>query len=148
VDGGPPNASDRLFVTDDGTGDLVLVRQSAVPNSGRVTVAPAVNTQLGDVVYQDVERVDVTPLDPVTGGTGTDFGGRVVVFQPDPFEMNDNRLISTEFSDLSTTNLNPNIDPGGFPGGEVPGVPGDEDWYSFDAVKTSTYRFDVRFDTI
>ena len=151
VDGGPPNASDRLVVRDDGTGDLVLVRQSAVPGSGSVTVAPAVNTVPGsDVIYQNVERVDVLPVDPVTGGTGTGAGGRVVVFQPDPFEMNDNRLIATDFSDLNKTILNPTIDPGGTTNtfGPGDGLPGDEDWYKFTPGQTSTFRFDVRFDTI
>jgi Ca2+-binding RTX toxin-like protein len=150
VDGGPGATADRLIVRDDGTGDLVLVRQSAVPGSGSVTVAPAVNTSIDDVQYENIERVDVLPVDPVTGGTGDSADGRVVVFQPDPFEMNDNRLVATDFTDLATTNLNPTIDPGSkaSPFHGDPPLPGDEDWYVYQATQTSTLRFDVRFDTI
>jgi hypothetical protein len=162
VDGGAPDASDRLIVRDDLLGDLVLVREASTPGSGRVTVAPAVNNttlavlpnvplvnqSIGDIVYTNIERLDINPVDPIHGGTGTDNGGRVVVFQADPFELNDNRLIPTEFSDLGTTNLNPTIDPGqsfAFPGSSIPG---DEDWYVFQPTKTSVYRLDALFNQI
>ena len=160
VDGGAPNASDRLIVRDDGTGDLVLVREAADGHSGRVTVAPVINTRFGDVVYENIEKLDILPFDPITGGTGTGGGGRVVVFQQDPFEHNDNRLIASEFSDLATTNLNPTIDPGGSVPLPLPlaapvplldgaaGIPGDEDWYVLQPTKTSTFRLTTRFDTI
>ena len=55
VDGGAPNASDRLIVQDEGIGDLVLVRQGAVAGSGRVTVAPVVNNLLGEIIYENME---------------------------------------------------------------------------------------------
>lgn len=162
VDGGAPDASDRLIVRDDSLGDLVLVREASTPGSGRVTVAPAVNNttlavlpnvplvnqSIGDIVYTNIERLDINPVDPIHGGTGTDNSGRVVVFQADPFELNDNRLIPTEFSDLGTTNLNPTIDPGqsfAFPDGAIPG---DEDWYAFQPTKTSVYRLDALFNQI
>ncbi|MGD9646193.1 MAG: DUF4214 domain-containing protein, partial [Pirellulales bacterium] len=151
VDGGAPDASDRLIVRDIGTGDLVLVRESSTPGSGRVTMAPAINTgiaALGDVVYTHIERLDVTPVNPITGGSGDDGGGRVVVFQADPFELNDNRLIPTEFSDLATTNLNPTIDPGESTAFGLPAIPGDEDWYVFQPTKTSVYRLDLIFNQI
>ena len=116
VDGDSPNSSDRLLVRDDGIGDLVLVRQAPDERSGRVTVAPTVNTSLGEVVYDDIERLDIVPIDPVTGGSGDPNNpGRIVVFQPDPFELNDNRLIPTDFTDLATTHRDPTIDPGGVP---------------------------------
>ncbi|MBX9788919.1 MAG: DUF4214 domain-containing protein [Pirellulales bacterium] len=152
VDGGAPDASDRLIVRDIGTGDLVLVRQASTPGSGRVTMAPAINngiTAQGDVVYTHIERVDVTPANSITGGTGADGKGRIVVFQADPFEMNDNRLIPTEFSDLATTNLNPTIDPGEDTNTfGLPQEPGDEDWYVFQPTKTSVYRLDLVFNQI
>ncbi|MCO6455897.1 MAG: hypothetical protein J5I93_11420 [Pirellulaceae bacterium] len=150
VDGGEPNASDRLVVRDDGDGDLVLVRQANDERSGRVTVAPAATlfsaTQAGagDVAYQGIERLDIVPVDPVSGGSGADGGGRVVVFQTDPFELNDNRLISTEFSDLTRIHRNPTIDPGA----GAFDLPGDEDWYEFRAPKIGTFRFDVYFDRL
>lgn len=160
VDGGAPSASDRLIVFDDGLGDVVLVRESSTPGSGRVTVAPTINL-LGDVVYDNVERVDImtrnaatgvtTPVNPITGVTGTDGAGRVIVFQADPFEMNDNLLTASEFTDLATTHLNPTIDPGGttIPGAApVPDLPGDEDWYSFVPSQTSTFQLGVRFNTV
>ncbi len=143
VDGGGPTASDSLVVRDAGLGDLVLVRQGADDRSGRITIAPARNSQLGEVVYRNIENVDITPLNGVTGGTGTDGLGRVLVFQPDDFEMNDNRLIATQIYDLQTTNRNPTIDPGqgGF-------VPADEDWYEFRPTKVGTFRFEILFDTV
>ena len=161
VDGGAPDASDRLIVRDDGVGDLVLVREASTPGSGRVTVAPAVNNttlnvlpvvpavnqSIGDIVYTNIERLDVNPVDPITGGTGTGGGGRLVVFQADPFELNDTRLIPTEFTDLGTTNLNPTIDPGQSFAFD-PAIPGDEDWYVFQPTKTSVYRLDALFNQI
>lgn len=141
---------------DGGLGDLVLVRQAATPGSGRVTVAPVTNTGLGEIIYEHVERVDVLRFDDITGlpipavpvpVNPQDFPGRIVVFQADPFEMNDSLPIATEFTDLATTHLNPNIDPGGDPT-LLGGLPGDEDWYQFTPTKTSTYRFDVLFKQI
>jgi hypothetical protein len=150
VDGGPPNASDRLIVRDDGLGDLVLLRQAADGRSGRVTVNPVVNTALGDVVYEGIERVDITPIDPVTGGTGTGGGGRIVVFRDDPFELNDNRLTATDAALLPLTHVNPKIDPGSVLDAFGPDdhLPGDEDWYEFRPTKSSTFRVDVLFQTI
>ncbi len=150
VSGGTPNASDRLLVRDDGIGDLVLVRQAPDERSGRVTVAPAVNNMLGDVVYDQIERLDIVPHDPVTGGTGDDEGGRIVVFQPDPFELNDDRLIPTDIEDVFSQHRDPTVDPGGVtdPFGDGFDVPGDEDWYEFRSPKIGTFRFDVLFSEI
>ena len=95
-------------------------------------------------------RVDVLPIDPVTGGTGPadpTLQGRVVVFQADPFEYNDNRLSPTEISDLATTHLNPSIESFAQLDPEIP-TPNDEDWYVIEPTKTTTFRLDVRFETI
>ncbi|HEY2759593.1 MAG TPA: hypothetical protein VGI75_02585, partial [Pirellulales bacterium] len=80
VDGGPPNASDRLIVNDDGLGDLNLWRQASDAHSGSIVVG-----LFAPVVYNNIERVDITPVDPITGGTGTDKAGRIKVFHTDPF---------------------------------------------------------------
>ena len=150
VVGNAPNASDRLIVRDDDMGDLVLVRQGSDQRSGRVSVAPGVAGGLADVVYEGIERLDILPVDPVTGGTGDSGDGRIVVFQPDPFELNDNRLIPTDIAEPAVTPLDPNIDPGGVtnPFGDGSDVPGDEDWYEFRAPKIGTFQFDVFFDEI
>ncbi|MGI9458041.1 MAG: hypothetical protein ACR2NU_15860 [Aeoliella sp.] len=150
VVGDAPNASDRLIVRDDAVGDLVLQRQAVDERSGRVTLNPTVNTGLGDIVYEQIERVDIFPIDGVTGTTGPNQDGRLVVFQDDPFEANDTRLIATDVSDLGTTFRNPTIDPGGVinPFGPGTTIPGDEDWYRFDAAKTGTFRFDAQFESI
>ena len=149
VHGGEPNASDRLIVRDDGLGDLVLYRKGADGRSGSVTVGAA-----APVVFSEVERLDVTPLDNVdingNGDTGTDGRGRLIVFAPDPFELNDTRRVSTAFDFLSRVAVHPTIDPGGIPNAFGPGqnVPGDEDWFEFVAPKTSTFRFDLLFEAI
>lgn len=149
VHGGEPNASDRLIVRDDGLGDLVLYRKGTDGRSGSVTVGAA-----APVVFSEVERLDVTPLDNVdingNGDTGTDGQGRLIVFAPDPFELNDTRRVSTAFDFLSRVAVHPTIDPGGIPNAFGPGqnVPGDEDWFEFVAPKTSTFRFDLLFEAI
>ncbi len=149
VHGGEPNASDRLIVRDDGLGDLVLYRKGTDGRSGSVTVGAA-----APVVFSEVERLDVTPLDNVdingNGDTGTDGRGRLIVFASDPFELNDTRRVSTAFDFLSRVAVHPTIDPGGIPNAFGPGqdVPGDEDWFEFVAPKTSTFRFDLLFEAI
>ena len=49
--GGPDFTQDRLGVTDDGTGDLTLVRESATPNSATVTIGPG-NAEPLELTYQ------------------------------------------------------------------------------------------------
>ena len=146
MEGDAPNASDRLIVTDEGIGDLVLVRQAPDSRSGRVSIAPGAVVPLPEVVFDGIERLDI-PANPLTGGTGLGGDGQVVVFQPDEFELNDNRLIATDFGDVLTTHRDPNIDPGGNPDAFGPGdgTPGDEDWYQFRSPKIGTFRFDVLF---
>jgi len=133
VIGDAPNASDRLVVQDDGDGDLVLVRQAPDERSGRVTIGPAVNTTTaagyyGDIVYSGIERIDITPSNEIplsdaalsdfilSRGTGTDGEGRIVVFEQDPFELNDIRTIATDTGDVFRIDRNPNIDPGAVTG--------------------------------
>ena len=108
VDGGPPNASDRLIVNDDGLGDLDLWRQASDAHSGSIVVG-----LFAPVVYNNIERVDITPVDPITGGTGTDKAGRIKVFHTDPFEYNDTLPNSAQLQRVGDDPNSPNIDPGG-----------------------------------
>ncbi len=141
VDGGDPNASDRLIVNDDGLGDLILWRQSDDNRSGSIVVG-----QFAPVVYNNIERVDITPVDPITGGTGTDKAGRIKVFHTDPFEFNDTLPNSAQLQRIGADPNSPNIDPGGI---TTPfQVNGDEDWYSFRPQATGTYQIKILFSTL
>jgi hypothetical protein len=151
VQGDAPNASDRLVVRDDGAGDLVALYQGADQRSGRVSVAPGATIPgggngLADVVYAGIERVDVTPLDPVTSGTGTDGMGRIVVFHPDPFETNDSRLNAGQLARVGQNATSPGI----FPGAVTTSFStnGDEDWYEFRPTGTNTFQIKVLFDKV
>ena len=143
VDGGLPDASDRFVFVDGGIGNLVLHREGPGQRSGSITI-----DDLPPVSYERIERVDVLPIDPVTGGTGTDGQGRVVVFDTDVFEQNSDRQTSTPFADLQQSTSLPSIDPAARidPFGEA--LPGDEDWYRYVAPRTATLRFELDFETI
>ena len=141
IDGGPPNASDRLIVNDDGLGDLILWRQSDDNESGSIVVG-----QFAPVVYTGIERVDITPVDPITGGTGTDKDGRIVVFHTDPFEYNDTLPNAAQLQRIGSDPNSPNIDPGGITTPFM--VNGDEDWYSFRPQQTGTYQVKILFSTL
>ncbi|WP_425395188.1 hypothetical protein [Aeoliella sp.] len=140
VVGNGPNASDRLVVPDFGLGDLVIQRQGADHRSGSVTVGP-----LAPIDYSEMEFVNVTPLDPITGGTGDDGAGRLVIFKNDPFESNDTRPNATFLGAGPTINIDPTIDPSGIP--EF-GVPGDNDFYQFVAQETGTLDLQLYFEEI
>ncbi len=145
VDGGPPNASDRLVVNDDGLGDLILWRQANDQHSGSIAVGA-----FAPVVYINVERVDITPVNPITGGTGTDGAGRIKVFHTDPFEYNDTLPNSAQLQRIGDSPTSPNIDPGGItlPAPFNFSVPGDEDWYSFRPQATGTFQVKILFATL
>jgi hypothetical protein len=142
VDGGPPNASDRLLVNDDGIGDLDLLRQGPDEHSGSVTIGA-----LNPVVYQNIERLDITPIDPVSGGVGTDGNGRIKVFHTDPFEYNDTRLNAAQLQRVGESPTSPTIDPGVITTAPFQ-VPGDEDWYEFRPQATGTFQVKILFDTL
>ena len=149
VQGDEPNASDRLIVTDEGLGDLVILRQADDGHSGRVSVAPGVANPPPEVVYDGIERLDI-PADPITGGTGTDGKGLIKVFHADPFETNDNRKIAGQLARVPESPTSPTIDPGGLvnPFGDGTDVAGDEDWYEFRPQATGTFQVKVLFDQI
>ncbi len=157
VRGDAPNSSDRLTVQDLGAGDVVLIRQAVDERSGRVTVAPVVNNTTalgfrGDIVYAGIENVDITPTNPITGGTGgagaTAFG-QVVVFDTDPFEFNDNLLSSADIGDFELVTRTPNIDPAhnALLAGPVvtPAGNGDEDWFKFTPDQDGTFEIKTFF---
>ena len=133
-----------LIVNDDGLGDLVVVREAFDGQSGAVTVGP-----LAPIDYEGIEKTTITPLNAVSGATGSDGLGRLFVFKPDPYELNDSRLVSTHLGLVPLFLSDLSITPGDIvlpaPFGSVPG---DEDWYEFMPAKTGTYRFDVLFEQI
>ncbi len=139
VDAGEPNASDRLIVDDAGIGDLTIIRQAPDQRSGSVTVGA-----LNPVFYQNTERLDVTPVNSVTGGVGTDGNGRIEVFHSDPFEYNDTRLTPATLSRVGENPTRPTIDPGAVIAPFA--VPGDEDWYDFRPQATGTFAVKILFD--
>jgi len=145
IDGDWPGANDRLVVLDEGPGNLVRHHQGADGRSGSVIVGSLV-----PVAYYAVERVDILPLDPVTGGTGDDGDGRIVVFHADRLEQNDSRLDPTELPDLAESIVKANIDPGGEtdPFGTGLDLPGDEDWYRYIAPQIGTFRFELRHEPV
>lgn len=146
VVGDAPNASDRIFVVDDGPGNLIVSREAPDHRSGSITVGG-----LAPVAYTGIEFVQITPQDSVTRGTGTDGAGRVVVFDTDPFELNNDRGNATDTDALDAAPVHPNIDPGGAtinPFGTPITLPGDEDWYLFRAAKVGTFQFNVYFEEI
>ena len=150
VQGDAPNASDRLIVTDEGLGDLIILRQAPDSRSGRVSIAPGAINPLPEIVYEGIERLDVLPIDPVGGGTGIGGGGRIKSFHNDPFEFNDNRLTAAQLARVPESPTSPTLDPGGLtnPFGDGSDVPGDEDWYEFRPQATGTFRVKILFDTL
>ena len=145
VNGGSSQAADLLVVVDDGLGNVVLWREGTDEHSGSVTVG-----SLRPVVYEEVATVHVTPLDPVSGGTGADGQGHLVVFEADPFEGNDTRLVAADVEALGASHRDPSIDLAGIDNafGDGPALPGDQDWYQFTAPKLGNFEFHVRFDEI
>src|SRR5262245_6397620 len=141
VFGGSANAdSDRLVVVDDGPGNTVLHSQAPDERSGKIVVGA-----LAPVVYQEIEYVNITPLDPVTGGTGDDGKGALVDVVPDPDEPNNTLRSATYIGANITTNISLSITP---PGNTAFGIPGDEDWFRFVAQETGIIDFQVYFTQI
>ena len=146
VIGGGPNASDWLNVVDDGLGDTIIQRLGADQRSGTISIAPAhPNGAAPSIVYSEMERVDITPINPITAGTGSDGLGRLVVFKNDPFESNNTLPTATFLGAGATINVDPTIDPGGI---NFFNIPGDNDFYQFVAADTGTLDFQVYFDQI
>lgn len=141
VFGGSANAdSDRLVVVDDGLGNTVLHSQAPDQRSGKIVVGA-----LSPVVYQEIEIVNIAPLNPGTGGTGDDGKGKLVEVVPDPFEPNNTLSTATYLGAGATINVTLSISP---PGNVAFGIPGDEDWFRFVAQETGVIDFQVYFTQI
>ncbi|MFM7072282.1 MAG: hypothetical protein ACKO38_10875, partial [Planctomycetota bacterium] len=139
VDAGDANA--RLIVQDLGLGDLNIQRQGPDGRSGSITIG-----RFNPVVYKNTKRVDITPLNSITGGTGTDGSGRIVIFSSDPFESNESRLNAGQLARVGQKSTSPSIDPGAI---TTPfEVNGDEDWYEFRPPATGTFAVKILFDKI
>ncbi len=143
VNGGLPETGDRLVFVDDGVGNLVLHREGPGQRSGSITI-----DGLAPVSYEQIGRVDILPIDPVTGGTGSDGNGRVVVLDTDIFEHNSDRLTATPFADLEQATSLPTIDPAARVDAFGEPLPGDEDWYRYVAATTATLQFGIDFDPV
>jgi len=134
VHGEGATTQDRLAVVDSGLGDLVLYRKAFDQTSGSVTIGPVLFESL-EIVFDGIEF-----LQPLAAA-----GGRLVVFKPDPYESNNNRLNATQLGAAPTINIDPTIDPGG---DAAFNLPGDEDWYKFEAHATGTIDVRVFFEHI
>ncbi|MBI2823592.1 MAG: pre-peptidase C-terminal domain-containing protein [Planctomycetia bacterium] len=148
--GGAPAAGDRLLVTDDGIGDTTIQRQGAVDGNGSFQVGP-----LAPIYYEDVDYAQLGPINDITGGTGSDGLGKLVVFKHDPYEDNNSLANAWFLGSGKTINVDPTIDPGPFVpippiiaggGAQVPVVfPADVDWFRFVAAETGTLDMQVYF---
>lgn len=132
VDGGSNSFADILTFEDNGPGDRILLRQGPDDVSG--TIYP---DALGPISYSNINQLRFTPLNTITGGTGFDGGGRIIVLDQDPFEFNGTLPNAVDLAALTAAVHNPTID-----------LPGDEDWYRFRAPKIGTFSFEVLFDRI
>lgn len=139
VIGGPPGAGDTLRVFDDGLGDTDVQRIGPDGASGFFTIGP-----LAPISYEGVEYAALIPQNSITGGTGADGLGKLLVFKVDPFEQNNSLPSATHIGAGATLNVDPTIDPPGFDFGQQQ-IPGDEDWYRFVAAETGVLDFQVYF---
>ncbi|MBW8883414.1 MAG: hypothetical protein JF612_01270, partial [Planctomycetia bacterium] len=143
IDAGQPGASDRLTVSDQGLGDTTIQRLGTAAGTGSYQIGA-----LAPIVYYDVEYTSlistdanqtVVPLNPITGGYGTDGQGRLFVFRPDPYESNNTLANATYLGTGPVVNVDPTIDPGF---DATFGAAGDEDWYRI--VAQTTGDLDIR----
>ncbi len=126
--------NDRLIISDAGLGanDAVLFFKGTDGTSGLIRVG----ANAPYITFDGIE--EVTPLDgPLTRADGT---ARLVVFAPDPFEVNgaldnDTRVFATHLGTGAAINLDPTITPAG-----------DVDFYQFVASETGTMDFQVYFE--
>ncbi len=144
VRGGASSIGDRLNVIDDGLGDTIIHRLSRVVDAGTVIIAPAhPNGGAPPVIYDDVERVDVAPLNPITGQTGIDGSGQLFTFKADLLESNEQLSAAAFLGSGETINVDPTIDPGPGPLGTA----SDQDWYRLVAETTGTLDLQVYFQS-
>lgn len=129
IEGGS-GISDQLFVVDDGLGDTTVQRLGGSADSGSYQLGA-----LQPIFYSHVEVARLTPLDPSTGGTGSDIGGglgRLLVFPPNEAVANNSLLLATSLAPHSEV-FDAVIEQG------------DEDWYRVVANQTGVLDIGVRF---
>lgn len=134
VDGGTSFTRDRLSVVDNGTGDLMLYRKGGINTTGSVTIGPANANPL------NVDFVNIDTMTPVVGA-----GGDIVTFKYDPYEFNDDIGNATDLGSAQTINVDPTIDPSGDP---TFGLPGDQDTFRLQALKTGLFDIQALFRQI
>ena len=132
VRGGVGN--DRLIINDAGLGanDAGVFFKGTDGTSGLIRVG----ANAPYITFDGIE--EVVPLDGAL--TRPDGTARLVVFAPDPFEVNgspvnDTRVFATHLGTGATINLDPTITPAG-----------DVDFYQFVASETGTMDFQVYFE--
>ena len=68
---------------------------------------PVPNGTAPAIAYEGIERIDVTPVNNITGQTGTDALGRLYTFKADPYEANDQLFNATFLGSGANINVDP-----------------------------------------
>ncbi len=149
--GSATGAGDRLIVIDDGPDDLTLYRKSQDDAAGTVSVGPG-NVESFETVFDGIERIQFLDEAGLAVNAEPGNGSRLVVFKHDPYEYNDDRFVATHLGAGDVINVDPTIDPGALlnPFADIPAqdVPGDADWFRFEAQVTGTLDLQVFFEVI
>ena len=146
VDAGEAVVGDKLSVADDGLGDLTVHRINADGRGGHIDVG-----RLNRVSYSNVEHTKIIPHDTITGATGADGHGRVLVLNADSNEPNNDMMAAFNVAPLMGSNpLAATIDPPGTtdPYGFGFDVAGDEDWYTFKPLSAGKFEFQLLHEQI
>jgi len=148
--GSATGAGDRLIMVDDGADDLTLYRKGQDVTEGNVTIGPG-NAEPYETVFDGIERVQF--VNETGAAINQDPAGatsRLVMFETDLHEYNDDRFLATILGAPLTTSLGGTIDPGAIlnPFGDGQNVPGDEDWFKVQANVTGTLDFQAMFAEI
>ncbi len=134
INGGGAVVGDRLVVVDDGLGDTVIQRLSAVSGNGSISVGA-----LAPVLYNGIQFVQ-----PQTGGT--DGAGQLLVFHTDTFEPNDSVQNAAHLgAGLALNVVGASIDPGP---NLVVGAPQDADYFRVETLIDGKLNFNVYFDQL
>ncbi len=139
VDGGSPQASDALVITNVGDGavplgpnDFVVVGQSRNPDAGNI------------LVYRDAVRLPAIAYENVEVVSPNVFSGNnLLILGPDQYEQNEYYQTAAYLGSGETLNVEnlaifPNID-------EHPGVPADQDYFRVVAETTGILDFQIYF---
>ncbi|MFO0819097.1 MAG: dockerin type I domain-containing protein [Pirellulales bacterium] len=144
------SAGDRLIMVDDAADDLTLYRKGQTVTEGGVTIGPG-NAEPFETAFDDIERVQF--LDENGVAINQDPAGatsRLVMFETDLHEYNDDRFLSTILGAPLTTSIGGTVDPGQIlnPFGDGIDIPGDEDWFKVQANVTGTLDFTALFEEV